>query len=92
MIMQRILIDHFSELFSKRAIVLMIKVFTNGPEDWGSSPGRVVSKTQKMVLDVTVFYTQHYKVQIKGKVAQELTQQGFHWIYNMFYEQEYFLN
>ena len=37
---------------------------------WGSIPGRVISKTQKMVLDATLLNTQHYKVQIKGKVEQ----------------------
>ena len=31
--------------------VIMVRVFTNGPEDWGSIPGRVIPKTQKMVLD-----------------------------------------
>ena len=45
-------------------------MFTNGPGDLGSIPGRVIPKTQKMVLDVDLFNTQHYKVQIKGKVEQ----------------------
>ena len=49
-------------------IGLMNRVFTNGPWDWGSIPGRVIPKTQKMVLDATLFNTQHYKVKIKGKV------------------------
>ena len=31
-------------------------------------PGRVITKTQKMVLDVTLLNTQHYKLMIKGKV------------------------
>ena len=48
----------------------MIKVFTNGPGDWGSIPGQVIPKTQKMVFDTTLFNTQHYKVRIKGKVEQ----------------------
>ena len=26
---------------------MMVRVFTNGPGDWGSIPGRVISKTQK---------------------------------------------
>ena len=29
----------------------MSRVFTNGPEDWGSIPGQVIPKTQKMVLE-----------------------------------------
>ena len=27
----------------------MSRVFTNGPGDWGSIPGQVIPKTQKMV-------------------------------------------
>ena len=34
--------------------------------DLGSIPGRVISKTQKMVLDASLLNTQHYKVRIKG--------------------------
>ena len=48
-------------------IGLMVTVFTNGPGDLGSIPGRVIPKTQKMVLDATLFNTQHYKVRIKVK-------------------------
>ena len=48
----------------------MSKVFANGPGDWGSTPGRVIPKTQKMVLDASLLNNQHYKVQIKGKVEQ----------------------
>ena len=48
----------------------MSRVFTNGPGDWGSFPGRVISKTQKMVLDAALLNTQHYKVRIKDKVEQ----------------------
>ena len=32
--------------------------------------GRIIPKTQKMVLDSTQLNTQHYKVRIKGKVEQ----------------------
>ena len=42
----------------------------NGPANQGSIPGRVIPKTQKMVLGATLFNTQHYKVRIKGKVEQ----------------------
>ena len=45
-------------------------VFANGPGDRGSIPGRVIPKTQKLVLDAALFNTQHYKVRIKGKVEQ----------------------
>ena len=44
-------------------IVLMVRVFANGP-------GQVITKTQEMVLDATLLNTQHYKVRIKGKVEQ----------------------
>ena len=48
----------------------MSRVFANGLEDWGSIPGRVIPKIQKMVLDAGLFNTQHYKVRMKGKVEQ----------------------
>ena len=32
--------------------------------------GQVIPKTQKMLLDASLFNTQHYKVRIKGKVKQ----------------------
>ena len=54
----RIEIEHF----------LFIRVFAKGPGDLGSIPGRVIPKTQKMVLDASLLNTQHYKVRIKGKV------------------------
>ena len=48
----------------------MSRVFANGLEDRGSVLGRVIPKTQKMVLDAALLNTQHYKVRIKGKVEQ----------------------
>ena len=48
----------------------MSRVFANGPGDRGSLPGRVILKTQKMVLDGTLLNTQYYKVRIKDKVEQ----------------------
>ena len=51
-------------------IYLMSRVFTNGRGDWGSILGRVIPKTQKMVLDTALLSTQLYKVRIKGKVVQ----------------------
>ena len=45
----------------------MVRAFANVPGDLGSISGRVILKTQKMVLDASLLDTQHYKVQIKGK-------------------------
>ena len=46
------------------------RVFANGSGDLGSIPGRVISKTLKMVLDTTLLNTRQYKVHIKSKVEQ----------------------
>ena len=51
-------------------IGLAVRVFANGPGDLSSIPGRVIPKTQKMVLDASLLNTQHCKVRIKGKVEQ----------------------
>ena len=51
-------------------IGLAVRVFANRLGDLGSIPGRVIPKTQKMVLDASLLNTQHYKVRIKGKVEQ----------------------
>ena len=40
----------------------MVRVLANGPGDLGSIPGRVIPKTQKMVLVAILLNTQHYKV------------------------------
>ena len=48
----------------------MNRVLTNGLGDQSSIPGRVIPKTQKMVLDSSLLNTQNYKVWIKGKVEQ----------------------
>ena len=45
---------------------MMVRVFANGPGDLGSILGRVIPKTQKMVLDFSLLNTQHYKIRIKG--------------------------
>ena len=37
---------------------------------FANGPGRVIPKTLKMVLDASLLITQHYKVQIKGKVEK----------------------
>ena len=46
------------------------RVFANDPRDPGSIPGRVISKTLKMVLDTSLLNTQQYKLRIEGKVEQ----------------------
>ena len=53
-----------------RLISLVGRLFTNGPGDPGSIPGRVIPKIFKMVLDTSLLNTQQYKVGIKGKVEQ----------------------
>ena len=45
----------------------MSRVFANGPGGQGSILGRVIPKTQKMVLDAGLLNTQHYKVWIKAE-------------------------
>ena len=48
----------------------MSRVFAIDPGDQVTIPGRVIPKTQKKVLDVTLLNTQHYRVRIKGKLEQ----------------------
>ena len=48
-----------------RAIGLMSRVFANDLGDRCSIPGRVIPKTQKLVVDTALFITQHYKVRVK---------------------------
>ena len=43
----------------------MVRVFAHGLIDQSSIPGRVIPKTQKMVLDASLLNTQHYNVWIK---------------------------
>ena len=51
-------------------IGMTVRVFANGPGDMDLIPGRVIPKTQKMVLDASSLNTQHHKVRIKGKMEQ----------------------
>ena len=68
--------DYFVDWLVSRLVTwlfcgcLVVRVFANGLGDLGSIPGRVIPKTQKMVLDASLLNTQHYKVRIKGKVKQ----------------------
>ena len=48
----------------------MVWVFTNGPGDRDSIPGRVIPQTQKMVLDPSLLNTQYCTICIKGKVEK----------------------
>ena len=43
----------------------MSRVFANGLRDRVSNPGRVIPKTQKIVLDAALLNTQHFKVRVK---------------------------
>ena len=60
----------FAYLLFKPSHWLVDRVFTNGPGDLGSIPGRVITKTFKMILDTSLLNTQQYKVCIKSKVGQ----------------------
>ena len=57
-------------LYIYRPIYTMVWVFTNSPGDRGSVPGRIMPKTEKMILDASLFNTKHYKVRIESKVGQ----------------------
>ena len=48
-------------------IGLISRMFTYGSGDRGSILGRVIPKTQKMVLDTALLNIQHYKVLIRIK-------------------------
>ena len=47
-----------------------VHLFVNGLGVLGPIPGRVIPKTQKMVLEAAWFNIQHYKVRINGKAEQ----------------------
>ena len=59
-----------NDFFLISHIGMMVTVLANGPGDLGSIPGRIIPKTQIMVLDATLLNTQHYKVKTKGKIEQ----------------------
>ena len=63
-------LKYWVDLFNFIASYMASWVFANGPWNQGSIPGRVIPKTEKMVLDATLLNTQHYKVRIKGKMEQ----------------------
>ena len=53
-----------------QATGLMNRAFANWLGYRGSIPGRVIPKTQKMVIDASLLNTQHDEVRKKGKVGQ----------------------
>ena len=53
-----------------QAISLMSKVFAYGPGDPSSIPGRVIPKSQKMVLDSALLNTQKYNLRINRRVEK----------------------
>ena len=59
-----------TEAFYNWLFNLIFRVFTIGPGDRDSIPGRVIPKIQKKVLDASLFNTQHYKLRVTGKVEQ----------------------
>ena len=48
----------------------MGRVFAKGPGDLGSILGHVITKTLKIIPDISLLNTQQYKVRIKDKVEQ----------------------
>ena len=56
--------------FRNRLIPVVDRVLATGPGYLRSIPGRVITKTLKIVPDTALLSTQQYKVRIKGKVEQ----------------------
>ena len=54
----------FRLIYCYPVIDMMVSVLTSGPGDQASILGRVVPKTEKMVLDASFLNTQHYKEQL----------------------------
>ena len=62
---------HFYQKFCSNTVIgMMVRVLADDLGDLSSIPSRVIPKTQKMVLDASLLNTQHYKVDLKGKVEQ----------------------
>ena len=53
--------------YAYQPIGIIVREFAYRQGDRSSVTGRVITKTQKMVLDASLLNTQHYKVQIKDK-------------------------
>ena len=57
----------FNDLWKLDYIIILVgRVFANGPGDLGSIPGHVIPKTLKIVPNTTLLNTQQYKLRIKG--------------------------
>ena len=52
-----------------RFIDRAVRVFTNGPGRPGSIARRVIPKTQKLILEASLFNFQYYALWIKGKIG-----------------------
>ena len=50
-------------------ILIMVRMFANGPGNRDSVPARVMPKTQKRILDASFLSNQYYKVLIKSKCS-----------------------
>ena len=59
-----------TNIFSYIYINLVGRAFANGPGDRVRSLVESYQRLKTMVFDVAMLNTQHYKVQIKGKVEQ----------------------
>ena len=57
----------------------MVRLFASGQGDRGSIQGRVIPKTQKMVLNPALLNTQHYMVRIKDKVGNGVFETEWEW-------------
>ena len=66
----QITLDYGRPTLLNWAFGLMCGVFVNGPGDRASISGWVIPKTQKIVLDASLFNNQHHKIRIKGKLEQ----------------------
>ena len=64
------LLNKETKPFITKSVMFFKTILANGQGNWGSIPGRVIPKTQKMVFDATLLNTQHYKVKIKDKLEQ----------------------
>ena len=54
-------------IYKRQHIGIMVRVFANAPGDQGPNPGLSIPKTQNMVLDASLFNTQHDQERIMGK-------------------------
>ena len=54
--------------YSQKYMYIYVYIYIYSPGVLGSIPGRVIPKTQIMVLDAALLNTQHFNVWIKGKI------------------------